>query len=78
MALQKLVQDGKIGEIRFIDASSGMNLAYQGTHSLQAIDAFNPSGISTSVFGQVSGAGGLRDTPRKHFAPDQCLEGINL
>ena len=41
--LQKLVADGAIGDLRFIEASSGMNLAYQGTHSLQAIGAFNPA-----------------------------------
>lgn len=28
--LQNLVQDGAIGDIRFIEASAGLNLAYQG------------------------------------------------
>jgi predicted dehydrogenase len=78
MALQKLVQDGGIGEIRFIDASAGMNLAYQGTHSLQAIGAFNPSGRPTSVFGQLSGALGLQPNQPEHYAPDECLTGINF
>lgn len=40
--LQSLVAEGGIGEIRFVEASCGMNLAYQGTHSLQAIGAFLP------------------------------------
>jgi hypothetical protein len=35
--LQQRVGSGAIGEIRFVDASAGMNLAYQGTHSLEAI-----------------------------------------
>ena len=35
-ALQRFVSDGHIGEVHFVEASSGMNLAYQGTHSLQA------------------------------------------
>lgn len=78
MALQKLVQDGGIGEIRFIDASASMNLAYQGTHSLQAIGAFNPSGKPTSVFGQLSGALGLAPNPPEHYAPDECLAAINF
>ena len=62
MALQRLVQDGAIGDVRFIEASARMNLAYQGTHSLQAIGAFNPGGVPATVFGQVSGAKGLRET----------------
>lgn len=77
MALQQFVQDGHIGDIQFIEASSGMNLAYQGTHTLQAIGAFNPGATPTSVFGQVSGANGLAETPKHHYAPDQCVGTIN-
>jgi predicted dehydrogenase len=74
--LQNLVQEGKIGALRFVEASSGMNLAYQGTHSLQAIGAFLPGSRPVSVFGQASGAAGLADTPKKHFAPDESLLSI--
>lgn len=74
--LQRRVLDGQIGEVRFIDASARMNLAYQGTHSLQAIAAFHPAGVPTSVFGQVSGAEGLRESSKAHYAPDHCLAGI--
>ena len=77
MALQKLVQDGRIGTVRFIEASARMNLAYQGTHSLQAIGAFNPGGKPITVFGQVSGAQGLQETRGQHYAPDQSLVKIN-
>ena len=73
--LQKLVADGAIGDIRFIEASSGMNLAYQGTHSLQAIGAFNPA-TPTTVFGQVSGAEGLQLNVKEHYAPDQSLAAV--
>lgn len=73
--LQKLVAEGAIGDIRFIEASSGMNLAYQGTHSLQAIGAFNPAAPST-VFGQVSGANGLQPNIKEHYAPDQSLAAV--
>ena len=74
--LQNIVQEGKIGDIRFIEASCGMNLAYQGTHALQAIAAFHPDGIPIKVMGQASGTDGLKDTPKKHFAPDQCIGAI--
>ena len=73
--LQRLVADGAVGDIRFIDASSGMNLAYQGTHSLQAIGAFNPAPPS-SVFGQVSGAEGLQPNVKQHYAPDLSLAAV--
>ncbi len=74
--LQRLVSEGRIGDIRLIDASSGMNLAYQGTHSLQAISAFNPQGQAKTVFAQAAGAVGLADTPKQHFAPDQSMAAI--
>jgi len=73
--LQKLVADGAIGDLRFVEASSGMNLAYQGTHSLQAIGAFNPAN-PTTVFGQVSGAAGLQPNIKEHYAPDQSLAAV--
>ena len=53
-----------------------MNLAYQGTHALQSIAAFHPDGLPTKVMGQASGTDGLEDTPKKHFAPDQCIGAI--
>ena len=73
--LQRLVADGAIGDLRFIEASSGMNLAYQGTHSLQAIGAFNPA-RPTTVFGQVAGAQGLQPNAKQHYAPDQSLAAV--
>ena len=76
--LQQLAQDGAIGDIRFIEASSGMNLAYQGTHSLQAISAFNPTGRPKTVSGQVAGSNGLVETPKQHFAPDNSLAAIEF
>ena len=74
--LQNIVQEGKIGDVRFIEASCGMNLAYQGTHALQAIAAFHPDGLPIKAMGQASGTDGLADTPKKHFAPDQCIGAI--
>ena len=75
-ALQRLVQDGAIGKLRFIDASSGMNLAYQGTHSLQAIGAFNPGALPTTVFGAAAGTDGIQPNARQHYAPDQSLAAL--
>jgi predicted dehydrogenase len=52
-----------------------MNLAYQGTHVLELISAFNGGARPTAVFGQVAGAEGLKGT-KGHFAPDECVASI--
>ena len=66
--LQDLVSAGTIGALRFIDASARMNMAYQGTHVLQSVAAFHPQGVPKAIFAQVSGADGLRVSPRNHYA----------
>ncbi len=76
--LQQIVREGKIGDVLFIEASCAMNLAYQGTHTLQAINGFCPDGVPLRVLGQVAGANGLADTPKKHFAPDQSMAAIEF
>ncbi len=75
-ALQQRVAAGDLGEIRSIDASCGMNLAYQDTHALQAIGAFLPGRTPVQVLAQVSGGDGLKNTPKKHLAPDSALAVI--
>ncbi len=74
--LQDLVRAGAIGRIRHLQASARMNMAYQGTHVLQAIQAFHPSPpvqVSTSL---MVGHSGLQETPKKHFAPDRLAAEI--
>ena len=74
--LQELVGEGAIGELRFIDASARMNVAYQGTHVLQSIAAFHPLGVPNAVFAQVSGTNGLEASRRNHYAPDATAATI--
>ena len=74
--LQELVGEGAIGELRFIDASARMNVAYQGTHVLQSIAAFHPLGVPSAVFAQVSGTNGLQASRRNHYAPDATAATI--
>jgi predicted dehydrogenase len=76
LKLQRAVRDGQIGEVRFIDVSGRMNLAYQGTHLLELASALSGAGAPTEVFSQVSGAVGLRE-PDGHFAPDQSVSSIS-
>jgi predicted dehydrogenase len=76
--LRSLIRQGDIGDICLIDASGRFNLAFQGTHLLQAItDAAAPQ-RPVSVFAQVSGAGGLRDNAYRHYAPDMALAEIEF
>ncbi|MEM7333517.1 MAG: Gfo/Idh/MocA family oxidoreductase, partial [Chloroflexota bacterium] len=74
--LQQMVKSGEIGEVRMMDASAGMNMAYQGTHTLEAMSAFNPNRKPLHIFGQISGTEGLKETVKKHFAPDQTMASI--
>ena len=76
--LQRLVADGALGEVRLIDASTGMNAAYQGTHALQSVFAFAGGAQPAAVFGQASGIEGLQPSPRNHFAPDDLLAAIDF
>ena len=76
--LQTLVADGAIGTVRFIDASTGMNAAYQGTHALQSVFAFAGGAQPAAVLGQASGTEGLQPSPRNHFAPDELLAAIDF
>ncbi len=74
--LQKLVSEGAIGDVRLIDASARMNMAYQGTHVLQSVAAFHPQGEPASIFAQISGGNGLQEGRKQHYAPDATLATI--
>lgn len=76
--LQRLVAEGALGQVRFIDAGCGMNGAYQGTHSLQAVFAFAGTARPAAVLAQAAGADGLQPNPRAHYAPDDLLAAIDF
>jgi predicted dehydrogenase len=76
MALQERVRQGEIGDVVLIDASARLNMATQGTHMLQGIGAFNRGARATRVFACASGAGGLAESSRAHFAPDEVLAEV--
>ena len=76
--LQELVRSGALGPIQAIRASARMNMAYQGTHVLQAVQAFQacpPQSVRTS---RLQGAEGLTETPRMHLAPDCVAADITF
>ena len=69
------VQSGKIGDVRFIDASSRLNLAGQGTHVLNLVFAFNGGVRPDLVFGNVCGNSQLES---HHAAPDMAVAQLNF
>lgn len=60
--LRSDVVEGRIGDVRFIEASARLNLSGQGTHVTDLIFAFNDYAAPESVFGQASGTEGFRST----------------
>ena len=69
------VQEGRIGEVKFIDASSRLNLAGQGTHILNLVFHFNAGVRPDLVFGNVCGKSQLET---HHPAPDMSVAQINF
>jgi predicted dehydrogenase len=73
--LQRDVEEGRIGEVRFLEVSARLNLLGQGTHIMELMFAFNGNANPTSVFGQISGDKGLDST---HPAPDMAEAAITF
>ena len=63
----KDVQDGKIGEVRFLDATALLPMAGQGCHVLDLMFAFNGYAKPISVFGASSG---FDDIDGTHASPN--------
>ena len=71
------VQEGRIGDLQFIDASSRLGLAGQGTHILNLVFWLNGGMRPNLVFGNVSGKKDL-NSPHFHCAPDMCVAQLNF
>jgi len=76
-ALMRLLTEGLLGTVRLIDASAGDNLAYQGTHTIQALLAFAAE-EPRQVFATVSGSDGLAENSKRHYAPDACVAQVTF
>jgi predicted dehydrogenase len=73
--LLKDVQDGRIGQVRFIDASAVLPMSGQGVHVLDLAFAFNGYAKPTSVFAGVSGYDDINGT---HPSPKSAEFLINF
>lgn len=71
------VKDGKIGEVRFIDASCRLPMAGQGCHVLDLMFAFNGYAMPTSVFGASSGYDDIEGTHPSPRAAESLVTFAN-
>ena len=56
LMLKRDVAEGRIGEVRFLDASARSTILDQGVHVLELATTYNGGAAPARVFGQVSGA----------------------
>ena len=59
VSCRQAVQDGQLGNIKFLDFSCGMNLTAQGTHIIDWAMSLNGDSPIVRVFGTANGAGSL-------------------
>ena len=71
LALKKDVEEGRIGEIRFIDASARSRAAEQGGHVLQLVSSYIDNARPVRVFGQIAGGENLNSA--SHPAPTHTV-----
>lgn len=67
---RQAVASGKLGKVRFLDFSAGMNISGQGTHILNYGMSLNGDSPVVRVFGAASGFTGA---DRTHPAPDSTV-----
>jgi len=75
LEFQRDVAEGRIGELRFLEASARLGLSGQGTHIMELIAAYTPGATPTTVFGNV---GGTRGFASNHPAPDYSVASIEF
>lgn len=66
LELKQLVAEGRIGEVRFLDASARSTILDQGVHVLELAYTYNGNVSPVRVFGQVSGSTNL--APKRDLA----------
>lgn len=76
--LRDRVLSGGLGTPLLVDASARHNLAYQGSHIVQAAHALTGWAALTSAFAQIGGPAGLADDGGRHYAPEFCLAEIEF
>ena len=73
LELKRDVAEGRIGEIRFIDASARSRSAEQGGHVLQLVSSYMDNARPVRVLGQISGSENLNFAPGGHPSPTHTV-----
>ena len=69
------LQSGRLGAVKFLETSCGMNISNQGTHALNYLMSLNGDSPVRTVFGAASGLSGSDPT---HPAPDHSVAGLQF
>ena len=81
LALKRDVAEGKIGEIKFIDASARSTPVDQGPHVLQLVSSYIDNSRPVRVLGQISGGDHLdsaQPSPQYASARVQYENGLHV
>jgi len=73
LELKRDVAEGRIGEIRFIDASARSRSAEQGGHVLQLVSSYIDNSRPIRVLGQIVGSENLNFAPGGHPSPTHTI-----
>ena len=69
-------QKGRIGEIKFIDASARSRPSEQGGHVIQLASSYINNARPVRVLGQVSGKQDLNSAPGGHPSPTHAVAHV--
>ena len=73
LELKRDVAEGRIGEIRFIDASARSRSAEQGGHVLQLVSSYIDNSRPVRILGQIAGSENLNFAPGGHPSPTHTV-----
>ena len=73
LELKRDVTEGRIGEIRFIDASARSRPSEQGGHVLQLVSSYIDNARPMQVLGQIAGSENLNFAPGGHPSPTHTV-----
>ena len=73
LELKRDVVEGRIGEIRFIDASARSRAAEQGGHVLQLVSSYIDNSRPVRILGQISGSENLNFALGGHPSPQHTV-----
>ena len=72
---REAIESGRLGELKFLDFSAGMNISGQGTHILNYGMGLNGNSTVVRVFGAASGTD---QTDTMHPAPDNTIAHLTF